>query len=164
MADPVTFLELNDASVVLGNARVLDGLTLSILVGEHTAILGPNGAGKSTFMKLLTLQLHPLAREDGAPPIRVFGQDRWDVFSLRSEMGIVSADLHERFVQGNSNGVVTGLDTVVSGFFATHGVFAHQQVTRLMRRRRARRSSASAPRIWRVARSTRCPPERRGAC
>ncbi|MGH9142162.1 MAG: ATP-binding cassette domain-containing protein, partial [Vicinamibacterales bacterium] len=77
-------------------------------------------------------------REDGsraaAPPIRVFGKDRWDVFQLRSQLGIVSADLHDRFVHGNSNGVLTGLDAVVSGFFATHGVFAHQRVTAAMRR------------------------------
>jgi iron complex transport system ATP-binding protein len=138
-------LELHDASVVLGGTRVLDRLTLSIPVGEHTAILGPNGAGKSTFMKLLTLQLYP-AIEDGlplperegfsraAPAIRVFGQDRWDVFELRSKLGIVSADLHDRFVHGNSNGVLTGLDAVVSGFFATHGIFGHQRVTDLMRR------------------------------
>ena len=128
------FLELNNASVVLGGARVLDSLTLSIRVGEHTAILGPNGAGKSTFIKLLTLQQYPLADETHASPIRVFGQDRWDVFALRSKLGIVSADLHDRFVHGNSNGVVTGLDAVVSGFFATHGVFAHQRVTDTMRR------------------------------
>jgi iron complex transport system ATP-binding protein len=127
-------LELNDASVVLGEARVLDGLTLSIVVGEHTAILGPNGAGKSTLIKLLTLQQYPLATADEASPIRVFGQDRWDVFELRSRLGIVSADLHDRFVHGNSNGVVTGLDAVVSGFFATHGVFGHQRVTEAMRR------------------------------
>ena len=127
-------LELNDASVVLGETRVLDRLTLSIPVGEHTAILGPNGAGKSTFIKLLTLQQYPLAGDADASPIRVFGQDRWDVFALRSRLGIVSADLHDRFVHGNSNGVLTGLDAVVSGFFATHGVFGHQRVTEAMRR------------------------------
>jgi iron complex transport system ATP-binding protein len=112
---------------------VLDALTITILVGEHTAILGPNGAGKSTLMKLLTLQLYPVASADGVPPIRVFGRDRWDVFALRSQLGIVSADLHDRFVQGNSNGVINGLDAVVSGFFASHGVFAHQRVTAAMR-------------------------------
>jgi iron complex transport system ATP-binding protein len=128
-------LELNDASVVLGETRVLDRLTLTIPAGEHTAILGPNGAGKSTFIKLLTLQQYPLATSVDASPIRVFGQERWDVFALRSKLGIVSADLHDRFVHGNSNGVVTGLDAVVSGFFATHGVFAHQRVTDSMRRR-----------------------------
>jgi len=125
--------------VILGGSRVLDRLTLSIAVGEHTAILGGNGAGKSTLIKLLTLQQYPVARGDeadsgaGAPPIRVFGQERWDVFALRSTLGIVSADLHDRFVHGNSNGVLTGLDAVVSGFFATHGLFAHQRVTGAMR-------------------------------
>ncbi len=128
----VPLLELNDASVVLGGTRVLDGLTLSIAAGEHTAILGANGAGKSTLIKLLTLQQYPLADGPDASPIRVFGRDRWDVFELRAQLGIVSADLHDRFVHGNSNGVVTGLDAVVSGFFATHGVFAHQRVTPAM--------------------------------
>jgi iron complex transport system ATP-binding protein len=129
----VPLLELNDASVVLGGTRVLDRLTLSIAAGEHTAILGPNGAGKSTFIKLLTLQQYPLATNGEASPIRVMGQDRWDVFALRSKLGIVSADLHDRFVHGNSSGVVTGLDAVVSGFFATQGVFRHHVVTDAMR-------------------------------
>ena len=57
-AEPL--LELSGATVVLGGRRVLDGLTLAIGVGEHTAIVGPNGAGKSTFIKLLTLQHYPL--------------------------------------------------------------------------------------------------------
>jgi len=127
-------LELTDASVELGGTRVLDGLTLSIRVGEHTAILGPNGAGKSTLTRLLTLEHYPLAGTDGIAPIRVFGQERWDVFALRSRLGIVSADLHERFVRGNANGLLTGLDAVVSGFFATHGIFVHQRVTDSMRR------------------------------
>jgi iron complex transport system ATP-binding protein len=171
VSDEPRFLELCNASVVLGRARVLDGLTLSIDVGEHAAVLGPNGAGKSTLMRLLTLQLYPLMdregsaveredfppplaedpselrrgtpkrqrrgggsrAKDGPPPIRLFGRDRWNVFELRSQMGIVSADLHDRFVHGNSNGVVNALDTVASGFFATHGVFAHQRVTAAMR-------------------------------
>ena len=127
-------LELAGAVVVLGGTRVLDGLSLTIRRGEHTAILGPNGAGKSTLIKLLTLELYPLANESGVPAIRVFGRDRWDVFTLRSQLGIVSADLHDRFVRGNANGVVTGLDAVMSGFFATQGTFAHQRVTDSMRR------------------------------
>jgi iron complex transport system ATP-binding protein len=131
---PVPFLEITDASVVLGTARVLDRLTLTIRTGEHTAILGPNGAGKSTLMKLLTLQLYPLAGANGAPAVRVFGHERWDVFALRAQLGIVSADLHERFVQGNADGMITGRNTVLSGFFASQGLFSHQRVTDAMRR------------------------------
>ena len=127
-------LELTDAVVMLGGVRILDGLTLTIRGGEHTAILGPNGAGKSTLIKLLALEVYPLGHPGGASPIRVFGQDRWDVFALRAKLGIVSADLHDRFVRGNANGVLTGLEAVVSGFFATHGTFAHQRVTEPMRR------------------------------
>jgi iron complex transport system ATP-binding protein len=128
---PVVALE--GATVVLGSIRVLDSLTLTIHEGEHTAIIGPNGAGKSTFIKLLTLQQYPLAPANGRSPIRVFGRERWDVFELRAQLGIVSADLHDRFVHGNSNGVITGLDAVVSGFFASQGVFRHQRVTDEMR-------------------------------
>jgi len=139
MADPL--IELHDASVVLGGTRILDSLTLTIAAGEHTAILGPNGAGKSTLMKLLALELYPEARRDvqrgpdaaSRPPIRLFGRERWDVSELRTRMGIVSADVHDRFVRGNANGSITALDAAVSGFFATQGLFAHQEVTPAMR-------------------------------
>jgi iron complex transport system ATP-binding protein len=126
-------LELHGATVVLGGTRILDGLTLRIAAGEHTAILGPNGAGKSTFIKLLTLQQYPLPAVNGTPPIRVMGRELWDVFALRAQMGIVSPDLHDRFVHGNSSGTISGLEAVVSGFFASQGVFAHHQVTGAMR-------------------------------
>jgi len=130
-------LEITDASVVLGTARVLNGLTLTIRTGEHTAILGPNGAGKSTLMKLLTLQLYPLADANGSAPVRIFGQERWDVFALRAQLGIVSPDLHDRFVQGNSWGAITGRDAVLSAFFASQGLFSHLYVTDAMRQQTA---------------------------
>jgi iron complex transport system ATP-binding protein len=127
-------IELREATVVLGGTRVLDGLTLTIGAGEHTAILGPNGAGKSTLMKLLALELYPLPAANGTPAVRVFGQDRWDVFELRSHLGIVSPDLHDRFVHGNSSGAITARDAALSGFFASQGVFGYQRVTAQMRR------------------------------
>jgi len=128
-------VELHDASVVLDGRRVLDAISLTIDVGQHTAILGANGAGKSTLIKLLTLQQYPLAHENGVAPIRVFGRDRWNVFELRSRLGIVSADLHDRLVHGGAAGVMTGLDAVTSGFFASQGLFAHHEVTAAMRAR-----------------------------
>ena len=126
-------LELREATVVLGGARVLDALTLTVAAGGHTAILGPNGAGKSTLIRLLTLQHYPLAADSRIPAIRIFGRERWDVFELRAQLGIVSADLHDRFVHGNVAGQITALDAVVSGFFASQGLFANHRVTPSMR-------------------------------
>ena len=128
-------LDLTDATVVKKGVRILDGLTLAIRSGEHTAIVGPNGAGKSTLINVLTQQDHPLAREAGPPPVQIFGATLWDIFDLRSRLGIVSSDLHQRFVLGNSAGNISGEQAVLSGFFATQGVVRDRAVTADMRAR-----------------------------
>ena len=135
MPDPV--LEVTNATVIREDRPVLDGLTLTIHVGEHTAIVGPNGAGKSSFVRLLTHEDRPLAPDDrDAPsPVRVFGSDSWDVFDLRSQLGLVSSDLHHRFVFGNNEGRVRAENAVLSGFFATQGILRYGVVTDDMRRR-----------------------------
>ena len=119
-------LELSDATVVKDGATVLDRISLTIRAGEHTAIVGPNGAGKSTLVNLLTHEDRPLAQ---GVPIRLFGSDRWNVFDLRSRFGIVSADLHQRFVNGNSVGRITAREAVLSRFFAGHGFIFQPDVT-----------------------------------
>lgn len=134
---PPPVLELSNATVVKDERPVLDGLTLTIAADEHTAILGPNGAGKSALVRVLTHEDRPLARDEGPPPVRVFGTDNWDVFDLRSQLGIVSSDLHQRFVFGNNEGRVMAEAAVLSGFFATQGILRYGSVTPEMRRRAA---------------------------
>jgi iron complex transport system ATP-binding protein len=128
-------LELVDATVIKGERRVLDGLTLTIHADEHTAIVGPNGAGKSVLVNLLTHQDRALARDNGSSPIRVFGSDTWNVFELRSQLGIISADLHHRFVIGNNEGRITAEAAVLSGFLASHGILRYRRITPEMRKR-----------------------------
>ena len=133
--DPV--LELLNATVVKADRRVLDNLSLRIATGEHTAIVGPNGAGKSVLVRLLTHEDRAVAPADGASPVRVFGSDNWNVFELRSQLGIVSADLHHRFVAGNSEGRITGEAAVLSAFLASDGILRYGVVTDQMRERAA---------------------------
>jgi iron complex transport system ATP-binding protein len=131
-------LELRNATVVKEGRAVLDGLSLTIRCGEHTAIVGPNGAGKSVLVGLLTHYERALAPSNGASSVRVFGQDDWNVFDLRSQLGIISADLHHRFVRGNSEGRITGEAAVLSAFLASHGILRYGTVTDDMRARAAR--------------------------
>jgi iron complex transport system ATP-binding protein len=129
-----TVLQLSDATVVRNGTTILDAVTMSVRTGEHTAILGPNGAGKTTLINLLTLDAYPLTPANGqVPPVQVFGRSRWNVFELRSQLGIVTADLHQRFVAGNCSGQIRGEDAVVSGFFATRGFLRGLEVTEAMR-------------------------------
>ncbi len=131
-------LKMQHASVVKDGRRVLDDLSLTIREGEHTAILGPNGAGKTSFIRLITREDYPLAPDDGNPPLTIFGQELWNVFELRAHLGIISADLQAHFLNWTLPGHTRGLEAVLSGFFASYGLFRHHEVTATMRRQAAR--------------------------
>jgi iron complex transport system ATP-binding protein len=126
-------LELTNATVVKGGVVVLDAITLTIRTGEHTAIVGPNGSGKTTLINLLTHDDYAWAFENAPPAVRVLGSSRWVVSELRTKIGIVSDDLHRRFVLGNSAGRIKGLDAVLSGFFSSRGFLVNCPVTATMR-------------------------------
>jgi ABC-type molybdenum transport system ATPase subunit/photorepair protein PhrA len=128
MAGPDALIELTDATLVRGGARVLHGATLRIHAGEHTAILGPNGAGKSSLIRMLTLEDRPLRQDEGVS-LRLFGQDRFDVEEIRRRLGVVTGDLDATFGLGTSGGRLTGLHVTASGLFGSQGVFAHHQIS-----------------------------------
>ena len=131
-APPSPLLSLRHATVIRGGKVVLDDLTFEIREGEHTAILGPNGCGKSSLIRLINKQDYPLLHTVAPSPIRVFGQDRWNLLELRTQLGIVSADLQQAFLTANGGGRRTGREVALSGLFASTGIFSHQQVTRDM--------------------------------
>lgn len=128
-------ISLRSASLVRGGRTVLRELHFDIAQGEHVAILGPNGSGKSSFIRLVACQDYPLAHPGGEPPVRILGRDRWDVFELRSHLGLVSADLHAAYTARDGYGRTLGMDVVLSGFFASFGLFDHLEVTAAMRDR-----------------------------
>lgn len=125
-------IELDRASVMRGQVKVLHGLSLRIAQGQHTALLGPNGCGKSTFIKLITRELYPLAQADGTVAVKVLGQNRWQVDRLRSQLGIVTGDLSSNLADMPG---LTVEQAVLSGFFASYMVPAFREVTTDMRMR-----------------------------
>jgi iron complex transport system ATP-binding protein len=109
-------LEMKNVSVIRGENLALDRLSLRIAVGEHVCILGPNGCGKSTLIRTITRENYPLIREDAS--MAILGQSLWNVFELRSLLGIVSPDLLAACTTD-----ATGLDVVLSGFFSSTRIF-----------------------------------------
>jgi branched-chain amino acid transport system ATP-binding protein len=47
-------LSVEDLSLSIGGAKILDGVTLAVNENETLGIIGPNGAGKTTFFNLLS--------------------------------------------------------------------------------------------------------------
>lgn len=128
---PEPLIELDRATVVRGEAAVLHALSLRIDAGQHTVILGPNGCGKSSFIKLITRELYPLARE-GESPVKVMGRDRWNVNELRMQLGVVTGDLGRDLLEMPGLGVE---DAVLTGFFASLMLPPDHEVSPAMRER-----------------------------
>lgn len=114
-------LDFRTLRVMRGQKVALDEFTLRIGADEHVAILGPNGCGKSTLIKTITRECYPVARDGSS--MSLFGEDTWDVFRLRSRLGIVSNDL-----MLSCTGDACGLDVVLSGFFSSNAIYPNHTV------------------------------------
>lgn len=114
-------LSLQNVTVLRGEASerpALDNITIRIDSGEHVCVLGPNGGGKSTLIKTIMRECYPLAREGSS--ISILGRSLWNIFELRSSLGIVSPDL-----LASCTTDATGRDVVLSGFFSSTRIFPH---------------------------------------
>ena len=124
---PMKLLDFRHITVMRSDKPALNGLSLSVEAGEHAAILGPNGCGKSTLIKTITRECYPLARAESS--LAIMGRANWNIFDLRSHLGIVSNDL-----LASPTHDFTGREIVLSGFFSSIGIWPHQQVTSEMER------------------------------
>ena len=114
-------LDFRHVSVMRGDKTALNDITLSIPAGEHVAILGPNGSGKSTLIKTITRECYPLVLPGFS--LTILGRNSWNVFELRTLLGIVSNDL-----MSASTRDITGLEAILSGFFSSIGIQSYHQV------------------------------------
>lgn len=125
---PHPLIEFNNVTIARDNRIALEDVTLSIAPGEHVAILGPNGSGKSTLIKTITREVYPRYPERSS--VAVMGERIWNLFELRSLMGIVTNDLLAACTRE-----FKGLEIVLSGFFSGVGLWPHMKVTPEMERK-----------------------------
>jgi len=118
----ITMIEIENVTVHRGATAVFQNLSLQIARGCHTAILGPNGAGKSTLLKLLSCELYPVANPGSY--VRLFGETLWNVWDLRSRLGIISHDLQKDYL-----GEAPGLHVILSGLHSSMDIWSHQHFT-----------------------------------
>ena len=85
MNSPALAIEIAALEKRYGTTSAVDGITLSIAVGEVFGLLGPNGAGKTTTVEILEGY-----RRADAGEVRVLGVDPWrDGASLRPRIGVM---------------------------------------------------------------------------
>ncbi len=82
-------LEIVDVRASYGSRAVLEGITLSVEMGEIVSLIGPSGSGKSTLLRLL---MGLVALEHGS--VRLNGHmidyaSKADVRALRADIAIV---------------------------------------------------------------------------
>ena len=122
------YLDLQAIEAYLGPRPVLTNLSLKLHLGEQTVILGPNGSGKSSLIKLLSREIYPVVKPGSW--LRIFGEERVNLWDLRARIGLVSQDLQATY--GTS---VVARDVVVSGFFGSVGLGPSQQANGRQRQR-----------------------------
>ncbi len=111
----VPLIDIRNATIYRGSTRVFENLTLKIEQHEPAAILGPNGSGKTTLLKVMNRELYPMRQNNAS--VRILGRETWNVWDLRSHIGIVSHDLQARYRDNTS-----GLHVVLSGFLSSVGI------------------------------------------
>ena len=114
-------LDFRNLRVMRGEKIALDDFSLRVGADEHIAILGPNGCGKSTLIKTIMRECYPVVREGSS--MSILGEETWDVFKLRSRLGIVSNDL-----MLSCTGDASGRDVVLSGFFSSTAIYPNHNV------------------------------------
>ena len=110
-------IELKGVSAGYGDLQVLRDVHWTMTSAHHVLIEGPNGCGKSTLLSLIDGENHKGYGQE----VYLFGRRKGGgetVWDIKRRFGVVSNELHNRYVKGWKV-----LDVVVSGFFDSVGLY-----------------------------------------
>ncbi|MBX3301951.1 MAG: ATP-binding cassette domain-containing protein [Nitrospira sp.] len=116
-------LDIQHATVYRGDTCVFSDLSFTLQEGEHAAVLGPNGSGKSTLLKLLSGEVHAMPKIETR--MVLFGEECWNVWDVRKQIGIVSHDLQRDYLI-----CAEGLNVILSGFYASNDTYEYQRFSK----------------------------------
>jgi iron complex transport system ATP-binding protein len=119
----IPILNIQHATVYRGDTCAFSDFSFAVQVSEHAAILGPNGAGKSTLLKLLSGEVHAMPKNETR--MALFGYERWNVWDVRKQIGIVSHDLQRDYLI-----CAEGLNVILSGFYSSNDTYEYQQFSK----------------------------------
>ena len=110
-------IAIEDVSLSYGEAKVLDGLSLTAEAGQTTALVGASGAGKSTIFNLLTRLIDP---QQGSVTIGGVATTALELTALRKLFSVVTQEallfdetLRENIVLGRTDISDTQLQKVL---------------------------------------------------
>ncbi|MFH1913344.1 MAG: ATP-binding cassette domain-containing protein [Pseudomonadota bacterium] len=118
-------IELCEATVTRGPARLLGPVSWHLVRGRHAAVIGENGSGKTTLLKLLRGEIAPDHVAEQAAG-RAPGQSRTFDFGhgpqsspigLRQRIGLVSSDMQDFYFLHARR--ASARSVILAGFFDT---------------------------------------------
>ena len=145
-------LKLDNVEFRRNRRVIITDVNLIIHAGERWVLFGPNGIGKSTAVGMLATRTFP---SDGRVFILGHQLGKYDVFKLRTRIGLASADLGRQFPEFEYplDAVVTGLSAVTGRWRDTYTDEEYARARQLLRDFRV--SYLEGKEIWRLSEGER---------
>ena len=145
-------LKLDNVEFRRNRRVIITDVNLIIHAGERWVLFGPNGIGKSTAVGMLATRTFP---SDGRVFILGHQLGKYDVFKLRTRIGLASADLGRQFPEFEDplDAVGTGLSAVTGRWRATYTHEEYARARQLLRDFRV--SYLEGKEMWRLSEGER---------
>ena len=147
-----TVLQLDNVEFRRNRRVIITDVNLTINAGERWVLFGPNGIGKSTAVGMLATRTFP---SEGRVFILGHQLGKYDVFKLRTRIGLASADLGRQFPEFEDplDAVVTGLSAVTGRWRDTYTDEEYARARQLLRDFRV--SYLEGKEMWRLSEGER---------